>query len=120
MNVLEIINIRGKDVEIDELCIPLVEFFNSVKLHTKFCCEGHKDSENFHIMFEDCVGDDAIIEFIESYSNKYDHTPFLGRFYKWYRKMSGKIVSNWMYVAEDRNRAKVDYERMTGSEFNSK
>lgn len=113
----EIINIRGKDVEIDKLCVPLVKFFNEIGLHTKFCCEGHKPNESFMIMFEDYMDDATMVKFIESYSNKHDHTPFLGRFDKWYRKMNGDIVSSWMYVTDDKIKAEVDYQRMVNNQF---
>lgn len=85
--------------EIDELCIPMVKYFNSIGLTTKFSCQGHDNEVKnvFDIMFEDYITDEAMIEFLELYSSKYDHSPFLGGFYKWYRKLDGKIASNWMY-----------------------
>lgn len=41
------LNIKGKLVEIDDSCVPLVSYFNKIELDTKFCCEGHNKYENF-------------------------------------------------------------------------
>ena len=97
---MQILNIKNKDVEIDDNCVQLVKYFNSIGLDTKFCCEGHNTWEDYNIMFEDYITDDIIFSFIEKYSNCYDHTPFCGKFVKWARKMSGDIVTNWMYISE--------------------
>lgn len=86
--------------EIDEKCIPMVKFFNSIGLTTKFSCQGHdniKENE-FQIMFEDTVTDDDIYEFLLECSAGRDHTPLVGSFYKWARKMGDSIHVNWMYV----------------------
>lgn len=84
--------------DIDEKCIPMVKFFNSVGLTTKYSCQGH-DSTNarFYIMFEESVCDENIIDFLTKFGNKYDHTPFVGMFQKWTRKISGVIQGNWSY-----------------------
>jgi hypothetical protein len=105
---MKILNIRGKEVEIDDKCVPLIEYFNSVGLDTKFCCEGHKVGQNFYIMFEDYITDEQMMGFLEKYSNRYDHSPFCGLFVKWYRKMDGEIKSNWMYIAEEYKYAILD------------
>lgn len=85
--------------EIDELCRPIVKFFNEVGLTTKFSCQGHdcKSNNEFHIMFHESVTDDMISEFISKYSSKYNHTPFIGKFSKWIRKCNGEIIGNWEY-----------------------
>ncbi|APR02576.1 TPA: hypothetical protein ACXDAY_002155 [Clostridium botulinum] len=106
------INIRGQKAEIDDNCISLIKFFNSIGLDTKFCCEGHKVNEPFYIMFEDYIDDEQIVSFIENYSNKYDHTPFCGKFVKWVRKMKGEIKFNWEYIAQDKVFAQKDYNTM--------
>lgn len=78
---------------IDEKCIPLVKFFNSIGLETQFSCSGHEENDNgvFHIMFSEKVTDKDIENLIIKYSNKYNHSPFLGKFMKWVRKLSGEI-----------------------------
>lgn len=106
------LNIRGQEVDIDEKCVDLVNYFNSIGLDTRFCCEGHNEVDTFHIMFEDYISDEKIINFINRYSSKYDHTPFCGRFQKWCRKMSGNIVFNWEYTAKKQEHAIFDYEQM--------
>ena len=85
--------------KIDEKCIPMVEYFNSIGLVTQFSCQGHNDYRNakFYIMFDRKVSDEMIFAFLEKHSNEYNHTPFVGCFVKWARKLSGKIVCNWMY-----------------------
>lgn len=106
--------------EIDELCIPMVKFFNDIGLTTKFCCQGHNCgySNEFYIMFHESVTDDMMEEFLLKYSNKYDHTPFVGCFSKWARKMSGKIAYNWRYSIGytdykfNQLQAKSDFEKM--------
>ena len=104
--------------QIEEKCIPLVKFFNSIGLKTKYCCEGHEHSPNskFFIIFDKSISDEKFINFIEKFSNKYNHSPFRGSFSKWYRKTSGKIVYNWQYTVTfdnyelNQSFAKIDYE----------
>lgn len=109
---MEILNIRGKEVQIDRACVPLVKYFNEIGLDTKHCCEGHKIGENFYIMFEDYIEDEKVIQFLDKYSNKYDHSPFCGKFLKWYRKLNGEIVNNWTYIAENKSYANMDIGKM--------
>lgn len=107
-----LINIRDELVEVDDNCVPLVQYFNNIGLDTKYSCEGHKLGENFEVMFEDYIKDEQIVNFIKQYSNKCNHTPFCGQFVKWVRKMSGQITFNWIYVARDKLWAARDYETM--------
>lgn len=111
------LNIKGKLVEIDNNCVPLVKHFNKIGLDTKFCCEGHNKYENFEIMFEDYITDEQMVDFLNQYANKYNHSPFLGKFVKWYRRMSGKIVSNWIYAVDTVKQADIDYKRLISDEF---
>lgn len=104
------VNIKGKNIEIDEKCVPLVNYFNSVGLDTKFCCEGHKANEPFFIMFEDYITTEKIVNFINEYSNKYDHSPFMGKFVMWARKINDKIVYNWEYLLYDKEHLQIDEE----------
>ena len=112
------VNIRGKEIEIDDECVNLVEYFNSIGLDTKFCCSGH-GKDTFEIMFEDYITDKQIEDFllkntIEFKSNDfiYVHSYFTGRFEKWCRVMTGNIKYNWTYSAKDIESAKRDYLRM--------
>lgn len=84
--------------EIDILCIPMVKFFNDVGLETEFSCEGHsgKFINNFQITFSGGVTDKDIQLFLSKLSRS--HTPLLGRFLKWTRKIDGHFVSNWEYL----------------------
>ena len=115
---MAIINIREKDVEIDDDCINLVQFFNSIGLDTKFCCSGHGKG-NFEIMFEDYITDKQIEDFLlkntAEFKSKdfiYVHSYFSGRFEKWCRVMTGNIKYNWIYSTTDIESAKRDYLRM--------
>lgn len=111
------LNIKSKLVEIDDSCVPLVKHFNKIGLDTKYCCEGHNKYENFEIMFEDYVTDEQMFNFLNQYANKYNHTPFLGKFVKWARRMSGKIISNWIYAVDIVEQADIDYKRIISDEF---
>jgi len=86
--------------EIDELCRPMVQFFNGQGLTTKFSCQGHDNSfrNQFDIIFDENVTDDDICNFISKYSNDFDHTPFVGKFTKWIRKVNNIITCNWCYT----------------------
>lgn len=94
----EIDKIKDLDEEVKEY----LYFFNEIGLTTKFSCCGHDNfsRNSFEIMFADNLDDDLFIDFLYKLSNKYDHSPLVGKFVKWYRKLDGKIVSNWMYVVE--------------------
>ena len=89
--------------EIDEKCIPMVKFFNDIGLHTKFSCQGHNNTKmnDYYIMFDESITDDDINVFLTKCSNNMDHTPFIGKFIKWARKMNDGIIhSNWMYITD--------------------
>lgn len=82
--------------DMDEACIPMCNFFNTIGLKTQFSCCGHNVNA-FEIIFADEVKQDAIIEFIEKISSKCAHTPLIGSFSMWMRKCENKITSNWVY-----------------------
>jgi hypothetical protein len=109
---MELIKIRGMYVKIDKGCVSLVKLFNNKGLNTQFCCEGHKPEDKFYVIFENYVEDTIIINFIELHSKKYNFTPFLGGFYKWYRKVDKDIISNWIYMADTKEDADEDYQKM--------
>ena len=93
--------------DMDVECIPLCDVFNSCGLTTKFSCCGHGKS-NFDVIFDDDVSMLQMEEFISRFENQYTHSPFLGKFVMWMRKMSGKIVRNWMYTAPSKRFAEID------------
>ncbi len=91
---------------IDKECIEMVKFFNECGLKTKYCCQGHfenKTSDNYYIMFDDSVKDVNIFNFINLFENTFTHSPFLGCFVKWMRKISGEIKCNWIYQLTYKN-----------------
>lgn len=71
-----------KNIDIDPLCLPLIEYFNSIGLTTKFSCQGHNCSlkNEFTIMFESNVSDEQIFNFILNFKNKYGHSSLKGKF----------------------------------------
>ena len=85
--------------DIDKECRDMVKFFNDESLTTKYSCAGHDNDtyNSFYIIFGDLVTDNHILLFLEKYSNKHMHTPFIGKFVKWMRKVEGSICSNWKY-----------------------
>lgn len=103
----------NEEVEIDDDCVDLVCYFNKIGLVTEFCCSGH-GKDDFCIMFNSEVKDNQIEEFVSIFSNKYDHTPFLGKFSKWYRKTSGVMGSTWEYRVKKISWAKQDFKTMKG------
>lgn len=96
--------------EIDELCRPVVKFFNDINLRTKFSCQGHDNNydNNFYIMFHEEVTDEQIYNFISKYLNKYNHSALFGKFVKWARVISGKVVTNWIYMVDLGNNYKLN------------
>ena len=84
--------------DMDRECILICDVFNSCGLKTKYSCCGH-GRDNFYVMFDDEVSILKMEEFLSQFENQYTHSPFLGKFVMWMRKMSGKIVRNWMYEA---------------------
>lgn len=91
----------------DEDCVDICDVFNSVGLITEHSCCGHGDS-SFIVIFNKSVSTEKIDEFLMLFTNKYNHSPFLGKFLMWSRKMSGKIVHNWMYEAPSTKFANID------------
>lgn len=85
--------------DMDKECIPLCNLFNSIGLTTQFSCCGHGESP-FQIIFDDNVTDKQIYDFIDMLSRGKDHTPIIGSFLKWTRKVDDKIVSNWTYQVD--------------------
>lgn len=83
--------------DMDSECVELCDYFNSVGLKTKFSCCGHNIAD-YQIIFDDEVTDEMIERFVVKCSDKYDHTPFLGQFCSWIRKVDGRVIRNWMYM----------------------
>lgn len=104
--------------KIDMECRELVKFFNENGLPTNLSCQGHDNFNNYFISFDDTVTDNDIANFLLKYSNKYNHSPFVGKFVKWARKISGEIKMNWRYTIATKNNqldytfAKKDLETM--------
>ena len=106
--------------KIDKKCIEMIKFFNEIGLITKFSCQGHDNGDNnsFEIIFDNSIEDNDVLIFLEKYSNKYNHTPFIGKFTKWMRKIDDEIVSNWIYSISYGNYkvnqvfARMDLEKM--------
>ena len=61
------INLNGEYVEVDDLCVTLLLFFNNNGLKTKFSCQGHEVNQNFYILFDESVTDEMILEFLKDY-----------------------------------------------------
>jgi len=93
----------------DKECIPICDVFNSCGLETAYSCCGHGKSD-FYVIFADNVSTSQMKEFISKFNNQYTHSPFLGKFVMWMRKMSGEIVCNWMYIAPSVKFADIDRE----------
>ena len=103
-------NINYPD-DMDKECIPLCDLFNSIGLTTQFSCCGHGESL-FQIIFEDNVTDEQICHFIDMLSQGKDHTPLVGSFLKWTRKVDEKISSNWTYQVDKIEWADSELESM--------
>lgn len=82
----------------DVECIPLCDVLNSCGLTTEHSCCGHGKSA-FFIIFSNNISTAQIDEFLMLFTSKYNHTPFLGKFLMWSRKISGELVHTWMYEA---------------------
>ena len=95
--------------DMDKECMPLCDLFNSIGLITQFSCCGHGESP-FQIIFDDNVTDKQIYDFIDMLSQGKDHTPLVGSFLKWTRKVDGKISSNWTYQVDKIEWADSDLE----------
>lgn len=95
--------------DMDKECIPLCDLFNSIGLTTKFSCCGHGESP-FQIIFDDTVTDEQIYHCIKVISQGRDHTPIVGSFLKWTRKVDDKIASNWTYQVDKIVWANLDLE----------
>lgn len=114
---MALIKINNKEVEIEDDCIDLVLYFNEVGLKTYMCCDGH-DRQNFRIIFDDSVSDNDIFDFLKDKTNKYNHSMFLGKFVKWARIISGETKLSWMYIAERKTFAKIDYQKLAKDDKN--
>lgn len=93
-----VVNIQYPD-DMDKECIPLCDLFNSIGLTTQFSCCGHGESP-FKIIFANNVYDKQIYDFIDMLSQDKGHTPIVGSFLKWMRKVDDKIVLNWTYQVD--------------------
>lgn len=95
--------------DMDKECIEFCNLFNTLGLKTKYSCCGH-GNEYYSIMFDETVSDLTIGEFIYDISEKKDHTPLVGGFYKWCRKVEDKLVCNWEYIVDNISWAEIDLE----------
>lgn len=104
--------INNEWIQIDIPCVPMVLLFNSEKVNmkTQFSCQGDDKLEHFEIIFDKEVTDENIVEFLCKFEEHYTHSPFMGRFLKWTRKLHGKIVSNWTYNCMTIEDACKDFE----------
>ena len=104
--------IRGKEVNIDRGCVPMVNFFNSIGFNTKFCCQGHEgESLEFNIMFEEILSQEDIVDFIKHFRNQHNHTSLWGKFKLWCREINGNPSFNWIYEAPNLGCANEDLEK---------
>lgn len=103
-------NIQYPD-DMDKECIPLCDLFNSIGLTTQFSCCGH-GHDAFQIIFTNNVTDEQVYHLINTLSQGKDHTPIVGAFLKWTRKLDDKIVSNWTYQVDKILHANLDLEIM--------
>ena len=83
---------------IDEECIPLCDFFNSIGFKTTFSCQGHKPGEPFMIHFEPSLADTEVFALLKVVEEANGHGP-RGKFSKWHRQIHGNLVTSWMYVS---------------------
>lgn len=83
----------------DRQCVKICDIFNSCGLTTKYSCFGHGRG-NFYVIFDDVVTTTQMKDFLSLFENQYTHSPFLGKFVMWMRKINGEIVCNWMYEAQ--------------------
>jgi len=93
--------------DMDKECIAICDVFNSCGLTTQYSCCGHNKSD-FYVIFSDDVSTSKMEEFISLFENQHTHSPFVGKFVMWIRKMSGEIVKNWMYTVPNKERAEID------------
>ena len=104
-----VIDILGEPCKIDIECVDLVLMFNKLGLKTEYSCSGHGEHP-FQILFSQDVGDAQMISFIEEISHGKSHTPIVGMFFKWVRKINGKTVHTWAYQAYSIESAAIDYD----------
>ena len=83
--------------DMDEECIPLCDFFNSIGLETTYSCCGH-DIGPFWIMFSTKITEGDIRNVLDKCTNKYGDLPICGYFIRWLRKNSNQFVDNWAYM----------------------
>lgn len=106
------LKVKEKYIEVDEACVDLVAYFNTIGLDTKYCCDGKNNCGVFYIMFEDYIDDEKIEQLLIKYKNKYNHSIFTGKFSKWCRVLNGKIKYNWIYTAYTQKSHENDYKRL--------
>jgi len=84
---------------VDPKCRDMVEFFNEMNISTISSCQGHNNLQNnaFYVIFDVCVTDKDIDNFLSMFDKHTIHSPFIGTFKKWMRKIDGIITSNWIY-----------------------
>lgn len=62
------INIDGKEIEVDAECEDMVLFLNKIGYKTRMCCQGHKGNgrPSFKIWFDNDISDEKMIELIKA------------------------------------------------------
>ncbi|WP_458459284.1 hypothetical protein [Pseudobutyrivibrio sp.] len=104
--------------KLDEACIPLVRYFNSIGLETKMCCQGHDNpfQSLFWIEFSKNVSIKDIKNFIDNHSYKI-YNPKTKRIGKselmcgWFCLRG--LYNRWHYIAGSIEAADKDYEVWT-------
>lgn len=68
-----IVRINGEMIEIDDICVDIIESLNRYGFTTQFCCQGHSPYEDFSIIFDRSVTDGMIYELAKAYESTNDY-----------------------------------------------
>lgn len=101
--------------DIDEDCIPICIFFNTIGLKTTYSCCGHHKNF-FRIVFSDEVTTENIVNFIKNYNLHCGEYKLIGQFAMWTRQVGDDIKYNWTYTIdkyEDDDPVKIAYSDLT-------
>lgn len=107
-----------KEKGLDELCIPIVQYFNRKGLKTNMCCQGHNEPNMsmFWVSFDEFINELDIIEFMEKHLSKYGPFISCGKFANRIfvglgnsgRKDDLKAYRGWYYFAANSKAAMED------------
>ena len=106
----------------DKECIPMVKFFNSIGLKTKWCCSGKRSlfrrnhGYNFYyIIFDDEVTDEKLNEALSNYACRtfYNGLPYVGPMSGWFcrRQWHNDAWKPLAYVANSAKEANKDLKK---------